>query len=269
MGYNLPSLLKGVITKNKKNMVNIMKTEFVNISELTVQKPFDTIFPIAADTLDSIQQDMTTNGFDQVFPIIVWDGKNVVVDGHTRFAAAKAVGLEEIPVLFKEFDNEDDAILYSFHIQRNRRNMSDDDILRCLELLDTIHSEAKKNIDPDAPSPTRKETNELRAKELGVSSNKVDKARKVMEYGNEDIKESVNTGEKSINKAFEEVQQSRRDSGEISGKPTSGLGGAAQYTQVLGKFLKELTRIKDNGWQDVSKEKALTDLEGIKELIEF
>ena len=59
-----------------------------------------------------------------------------------------------------------------------------------------------------------------------------------------------------------------RESGEIKGKPTTGLGSAANYTQTLGKFLKELNRIKEDGWQDVSREKALSDLEAIKELIE-
>lgn len=245
-----------------------MENNFMNISELNIQDPFVSIFPIGNDTLESIRQDMDTNGFDPVFPIIVWEGKNIVVDGHTRFAAAKSVGLEEVPVLFKNFDNEDDAVLYSFHIQRNRRNMSDDDILRCLELLDTIHSASQKETSLDTPKLNRKETNEIRAKELGISSHKVDKARKVLEHGTDDIRESVNTGEKSINKAFQEIQEIRRESGEIKGKPTTGLGSAAQYTQTLGKFLKELTRIREDGWQDVSQEKALADLEAIKELIE-
>ena len=244
-----------------------MKTDFINISELKVQDPFSAIFPIGNETLESISQDMETNGFDEIFPIIAWEGRNIVVDGHTRFAAAKAVGLEEVPVLFKPFENEDDAVLYSFHVQRNRRNMSDEDILNCLALLDTIHgsTEDGKN---EGPKQNRKETNQIRAKELGISPNKVDKARKVMEHGNEEIRESISSGEKSINKAFQEVQEARRESGEIKGPSTTGLGSAARYTQTLGKFLKELTRIKQDGWQDVSQEKALTDIESVKELIE-
>lgn len=245
-----------------------MKRDLINISELRVQDPFSSIFPIGKDTLESIKLDMETNGFDSVFPIIAWEGNNIVVDGHTRLAAAKAVGIEELPVLLKPFDNEDDAILYSFHIQRNRRNMSDDDILRCLELLDTIHAQDQIRQDPEQPQKTQKEINENRAKELGISSHKVDKARKVLEHGTDDIRQSVNDGKKSINKAFQEVQDIRRQSGEIKGKLTTGLGGAAKYTQILGKFLKELTRIREEGWQDVSKEKALADLEAIKELID-
>ena len=240
-----------------------MKTDYINISELIVQNPFASIFPIGSDTLDSISKDMETNGFDDIFPIIAWEGKNIVVDGHTRFAAAKAAGLKEVSVHFKSFENEDDAILYSFHIQRNRRNMSDEDILSCLSLLDTIHGSRDKG----NPTLSRKKTNELRAKELGISPHKVDKARKVMEHGNEQIRESISSGEKSINKAFQEVQEARRESGEIKGPVTTGLGNAARYTQTLGKFLKELQRIKMDGWQDVSQKKALDDLESIKELI--
>lgn len=244
-----------------------MKTDLTHISELIVQDPFSSIFPIGMETLESIQQNMEANGFDEIFPIIAWEGKNIVVDGHTRFAAAKAAGLEAVPVIFKAFDNEDDAILYSFHVQRNRRNMSDEDILNCLALLDTIHG-AKKGGDKEGSTLSRKETNRMRAKELGISPDKVDKARKVMEHGNDQIRESVSSGEKSINKAFQEVQEARRESGEIKGAPTNGLGSAARYVQTLGKFLKELTRIKQDGWQDVSQEKALADIESVKELIE-
>jgi ParB-like chromosome segregation protein Spo0J len=244
-----------------------MKTDFIPISELRVQNPFSAIFPIGNETLESISQDMETNGFDETFPIIAWEGKNIVVDGHTRFAAAKAVGLDAVPVMFKPFENEDDAVLYSFHIQRNRRNMSDHDILNCLALLDTIHG-STDDIKKEKPRQNRQETNQIRAKELGISPSKVDKARKVMEHGDESIRESISSGEKSIHKAFQEVQKARRESGEIKGPATTGLGTAARYTQTLGKFLKELTRIKQNGWQDVSREKALADVESVKELIE-
>ncbi len=60
--------------------------------------------------------------------------------------------------------------------------------------------------------PIRKETNEKQEKELGISPHKKDKARKVMEHGDE--------------------------------------------------------KNREDGWQDVSQEKALADLESIKELIE-
>ncbi len=43
----------------------------------------------------------------------------------------------------------------SFHVQRNRRNMSDDDILRCLQLHDTIHATAQNDKILDSQELTR------------------------------------------------------------------------------------------------------------------
>lgn len=239
-----------------------LNTTFINPDTLTTRQPFEKLFPIQEETLAAISQDMEVNGFDPVFPLVVWKEENVIVDGHTRFAVAKNIRLDQVPVVYKSFEDEDDALLYSFHIQRNRRNMSDDDIVKCLALLDAMHKKEEKD-----QQTTRKAENEVRAKELGISPQKVDKARKVMEYGSPDIQEQVQSGEKSINKAFNEVQAQRRESGEIRGKETDGLGLSAKYTQSLGRFLKELTRIRENGWQEVSQGKAVADLEAILDLI--
>ncbi len=248
-----------------------MKTDLISISDLKIEPPFSSLFPIGSETLEAISTDMKASGFDDSFPLIVWEGKNVVVDGHTRFAAARGLNLEEIPVLFKNFENEDDAILYCFHIQRNRRNLTDDDILRCLEVLDNIKPPARKNKkgeDTPAEIPTKKEQDILRAKELGTSVAKAEKARKLLEHGSDDIKESVTSGEKSINQAYQEVQEQRRESGELKGKTTTGLGNTAKYTKALGSFLRELSRLKDNDWEDVSRQKVFEDLASITKFVE-
>nr|WP_320190886.1 ParB/RepB/Spo0J family partition protein [uncultured Desulfobacter sp.] len=239
-----------------------LNTTFVSPDTLSTRQPFKKLFPIQEETLAAISQNMEVNGFDPVFPLVVWKEENVLVDGHTRFTAAKNTQLDQVPVVYKSFEDEDDALLYSFHAQRNRRNMSDDDIVKCLALLDNIHKK-----DATVEKTTRKAENEIRAKELGISPQKVDKARKVMEHGSPDIQEQVQSGEKSINKAFNEVQAQRRESGEIKGKETDGLGLSAKYTQSLGRFLKELTRIREQGWQEVSREKAVADIEAILDLI--
>ena len=247
-----------------------MHTELMAISELKVEPPFSSLFPIGSDTLTSIRTDMEARGFDETFPVIVWEGKNIVVDGHTRFAAAGELKLDKIPVIFKAFENEDDAILYCFHIQRNRRNLADEDILRCLEVLDNIAPPAGKKNEEENPSaaPGKKQMDILRAKELGTSVAKAEKARKLLEHGTEDIKQSVTSGEKSINQAYQEVQAQRRESGELKGKVTTGLGNSAKYTKALGNFLRELGRLKDNGWEDVSRQKVFEDLASITKFIE-
>lgn len=245
-----------------------MQTTLTDINELNVRAPFSSLFPMGRDTLDSIKTNMEANGFDDVFPIIVWEEKNIIVDGHTRYTAAMAMELPEVPVLFKSFENEDDALLYSFHIQRNRRNLADEDIIRCLEVLDKLSASSPTGGGPEGESLTRKELSKIRAKELGTSASKIEKAQKVLEHGDEKLKESVNSGEKSINKAFQEMQEMRRESGELKGKATTGLASAGRYTKALGKLIEEINRIKEDGWEELSPEKVLMDLDSLKEMID-
>ena len=239
-----------------------MNISTMPITDLKVEAPFSTLFPVGEDTLEGIRMDMESNGYDDAFPIIVWEEKGVVVDGHTRFTAALAAGLETVPVLIRHFEDEDDAILYAFHLQRNRRNLADEDILRCLQLLDSI--DGNRDGDPR----TRREQIKERASELGTSESKIDKARKVMEHADDVIRESVETGEKSINQAFNEMQDMRRESGELKGRTTSSLACGARYSKALGKLIEEMTRIRDEGWEQISMEKALLDVETLKNLVE-
>ena len=73
-----------------------MNISTMPITDLKVEKPFSTLFPVGEDTLEGIRMDMESNGYDDAFPIIVWEEKGIVVDGHTRFNAALAVGLETV-----------------------------------------------------------------------------------------------------------------------------------------------------------------------------
>jgi hypothetical protein len=41
-----------------------------------------------------------------------------------------------IPVFFQSFPDEDSALEYAIHNQRNRRNLTDAELLRCIEVLD-------------------------------------------------------------------------------------------------------------------------------------
>ncbi len=239
-----------------------MNISTMPITDLKVEEPFSTLFPVGEDTLEGIRTDMESNGYDDAFPIIVWEEKGIVVDGHTRFTAALAVGLEQVPVLIRNFENEDDAILYAFHLQRNRRNLADEDILRCLHVLDSIDDSR------DGEKRTRREKIKERANELGTSESKIDKAKKVMEHADDSIREAVESGDKSINQAFNEMQEMRRESGELKGRTTSSLACGARYSKTLGKLIEELTRIRDEGWEQVSIEKALLDIETLKNIVE-
>ncbi len=240
----------------------------MKVSEIKTENPLVSLFPIGDDPLESIRIDMELNGFDEAFPIILWEEKNSIVDGHTRFKAAQKLEMDEVPVLLRSFETEDDAILYAFHLQRNRRNLADDDIIRCLELLDNLKPTSETKEAGAEAQTTKKESAELRAQELGTSKAKIEKARKVLEHASDEIKEAVGSGEKTINKAFNEMQDIRRESGELQGSVSTNLACSTRYKKALKKYLEEIRRIKEEDWKEISHEQALLDLESIERLIE-
>jgi ParB family chromosome partitioning protein len=79
----------------------VSETSRVKLDDILIERPFSVFFPINNDTLNAIRIDMKTNGFDHGFPLIVWKERKILVDGHTRFIAAKEMGIEELPVLYK------------------------------------------------------------------------------------------------------------------------------------------------------------------------
>ncbi|GAB1482149.1 hypothetical protein MASR2M78_09640 [Treponema sp.] len=83
--------------------------------------------------------DMKANGFDASKPVNVWkkpDGTRVLIDGYTRVRAAEELGLLRVTAYEKTFTSEDEALAYAIHTQRDRRNLSDAELLRLIELVD-------------------------------------------------------------------------------------------------------------------------------------
>ena len=108
----------------------------MNPNRIKTGEPFESLFPVDAHTLDAIAKDMELHGYDDAHPIVLWDEKGVVVDGHTRLQAAIAAGIDDVPVVFRAFWDEDTAVEYAIHCQRDRRNLSDADILRWIAEVD-------------------------------------------------------------------------------------------------------------------------------------
>lgn len=185
----------------------------MKISEIKTAEPFQNLFPIDVEVLESIESDMERFGYDGSKPIDIWRG--IVIDGHTRLFAAKEVGIDDVPVFEHDFESKDEAFSYAIHNQRDRRNITDADILRSVELMDRRkksgdnggNSNHKSN---SAKSKSRGETAVRVAKAIGISKTKVYQARAVIDHADEEIKESVKSGNKSINKAYNETQKKRK-----------------------------------------------------------
>ncbi len=175
----------------------------VPVWSLKTAEPFKNLFPIRENVLSDIIDDMVANGFDSGHPIVVWN--MTVVDGHTRLKAANAARLETVPVICRQFTDEDEALEYAIHSQSNRRNLSDWELLRCLAQLDIRRRVGRPSRNDQGGRSSSKV-----AMVLGISRSKVEKLRTIRDYASEEIRASLRQGRISINRAFEETMQTRR-----------------------------------------------------------
>ena len=200
-------------TKKKYDDYVFVSSEEVSMLDPTIIKtasPFKDLFPVREAELDRVVESMKADGYDSAHPIILWAGHNVtVVDGHTRLAAAKKLLFAQIPVIHKEFKDEAEALEYAIKSQRNRRNLTDADLLRCVTELDKRMNEGR---------PGKTATNlavngrssENTAKLLGTSRGKVEKIRTINDHASDEVKEAVKSGKLSVNKAYNETQDTRK-----------------------------------------------------------
>jgi len=183
---------------------------------------FKGLFPVRRELLDTIERDMREGSYDLSQPVILatWQGQEepVCIDGHTRLKAAINAGIDELPVWRHDFDNEDEAIEKAIKLQRNRRNLTDADIIAFVEALDSRRprggdrrSEAARSKPQPCgiENPGRSSAEEL-AEKLGIKPRKVEKARVVLDEGDPETLAAISAHEKSIHKASEETQAKRR-----------------------------------------------------------
>jgi len=181
----------------------------LKISHIKTEPPFSTLFSIGDNTLADIVKSMQVNGYDDAQPVVIWG--DVLIDGHTRLKAAAQIGLEEIPVSEKYFTTEDEALDYAIGRQRERRHLTDAELARCLAELDKRreHGGNRRSEDFKAQRCALKKSSAESAALLGISARKVEQIRTINDHAPEEIKKALDSGEKTVNKAYKETQEYR------------------------------------------------------------
>ena len=80
--------------------------------------------PLDEDRYQWIKKEIQTKGYNDAFPIIIWEDHDIIVDGHHRYKICRELGIEPL-VSEQKFESLDDAILFAIDHQENRRNLSE------------------------------------------------------------------------------------------------------------------------------------------------
>jgi protein gp37 len=187
----------------------------VDVGTLTTRPPFSDLFRVHPDILAGLKSSLLERGFDEATPIVAWN--NTVVEGHTRLQAAKEAGLEWVWAHDQAFPDEDAALLYAIRAQTNRRNLEPAELLRCIARVDRIKAHGGDRRSQDFKSSNgdlNGRTHVQAAQLLGVSGKTVERARKVL--ANDTARQLVESGQRSISAAYNEVRAKERHTKEAA-----------------------------------------------------
>jgi hypothetical protein len=204
----------------------------VSIESVKTAEPFISLLPIREEVLAAIIYNMRIRGYDQSQPLIIWKEQGVLVDGHTRLKAAKAIGFETVPVVYTSFKSESEAISYMLQIQLSRRNIRDWELVRLAAKILKGYNKASDGAKADY----------LTKHFIGISATKAKKIYFVAENASDDELTKLDDEKVTINKLFNQIKKA----GEQGVKKVHvDFLEIPQETDLEGKFLEGKTVYKN------------------------
>ena len=176
---------------------------------------------LSEEDYSALERSLLADGYKGA-PIMIWN--DVIVDGHNRYEICNK---HNIPYEVKkiDFENKDEAMRWMVRQQIGRRNLTSMQRISITEKYRPFYEEkAKQNKSANGgnkkselknsanPIPEEQKI-DVRAKlaELAnVSTDTYSKGKKILESGNEELIEQALKGEKTINKAYNELKASRK-----------------------------------------------------------
>ena len=170
---------------------------FVRVVDVKLHSNFQSLFPINKKVRDSIAESIRKDGFNKDYPLVIWKEKGYLIDGHTRLAASKVIGIKKLPVIYKSFDSTKDATDFALSLQFNRRNLKDADLFSFVLTMDIEH----------LPGPGRKQ--ERLAKVCNISVTKAMRLLKVKNESSDLQKKQILDANLSINSVYNKLNKRR------------------------------------------------------------
>ena len=184
---------------------------WVRPDSLKTDADLASVFPIRDETAAAIAESMREIGYDQSEPIVVWSGAGVVVDGHTRLAASKSVGLDRVYVEERAFGDKRDALEYAIRRQRDRRNLNRQElagfIARAVETLDRVKPQGQRSDLASGDAKSAGKSAAETAEKIGASQAQVERVRTVLSSTDEATKTALRNGKTTVNGAYRAIKQ--------------------------------------------------------------
>ena len=93
---------------NAAKSIIIDKIIMVSIEKLSFEKDYKAVFKQEEEKVNRIAADMTIHGYDKS-QVIITNEKFEILDGNSRYMAAKKAGIKKVPVTIKHFNSKKEA----------------------------------------------------------------------------------------------------------------------------------------------------------------
>jgi len=219
---------------------------------LTVDPEFKALIPpLSADEYGLLQTSILGEGCRDA--IVVWQGQNIILDGHNRYTICTANGVP-FRVVERAFETRDDAIVWIIQNQFGRRNLTG--FVRgelALKLKDAIARKAKaqqgqrtdilQNFAKCEPVHTRQEL----AKAAEVSHETIRKVETVSTKAPASVKEKARSGDISIHRAYTLTKALEQSPIEWQGRIVELCDDNDEKVRILNRLHKSAGQPDTNG----------------------
>lgn len=191
----------------------------------------DLLPPLTDEEFKKLEKNIIDNGFDRNFPIMVWNG--FIADGHNRYSICQKHNIEPV-IGTLAYETKDEVMEWMLDIQLGRRNLSPIQRIAVAEKYRPIYEkQAKRNLRQagssygigqkkplvNLPNPIQTvNTSEKLATIADVSEKTYRMGAKILQSDDEQLKQEVLSGQKSISAGYKELTKS-------SDAPTSDQRG--------------------------------------------
>lgn len=210
----------------------------------------DLLPPLTDEEYKQLEKNIVDNGFDRNFPIMEWHG--YIADGHNRYSICKKHNIDPV-IGTLAYNTKEEVMEWMLDIQLGRRNLSPIQRIAVAEKYRPIYEkQAKKNMSMGGKNYSPKEGSQNSstlpkeekmdvraklAKTAGVSTDTYSKGKKILDSDDEELKQEVLSGEKSINAGYKELTQSKSEKKENSNRGENNITSPTTNKPITPKIL--------------------------------
>lgn len=193
------------ITNSIKSKINNLQKadqkKSLKIKDIVLIPEFEKMLAMDESVVTAMTESMKTEGFKPGHELHIWayEGKYILVDGHTRRHCAMKAGLTSVPCIIHHFETLEEAKKYAIREQTDRRNLSGEALLQAVANFN--FEKGKGNAGEE-----KGKASEIIGKQLGISSKTVEKARVVLKEATEAQKEAIRKEELSVNQVYNQIR---------------------------------------------------------------